>query len=53
MIDDVSITEYHLCCECKYSIDEPDEKGWKTGCLTRGKPNPNGGPCECDYFEGA
>lgn len=54
MTEDISITELHLCSECKYSIDEPDEKthGWKTGCLTRGKPNPSGGPCECNHFEG-
>lgn len=52
-MDDISITELHLCSECKYSIDEPGEKpySWKTGCLTKGKPNPSGGLCKCDYYE--
>ena len=55
MCKDVSITELHLCSECNYCIEVPGSKPgtFEAGCLHgKGKPNPSGGLCECDYFRG-
>lgn len=53
MVEDVIITEYHCCCECKYQISVPGKvEEWESGCLHRhGKPNASGGLTSCEYWE--
>ena len=53
MTTGVSITELHLCSECKLMIEIPGktEGSWEVGCLhKKGKPNPSGGLTECEFF---
>ena len=53
MTEEVTITEYHLCSECKDMIEVPGKKEYEfeVGCLNpKGKPNPTGGLTDCELF---
>lgn len=55
MSEDCTITEYHLCSDCKNMIEVPSRKEYEfeVGCLhPLGKPNPTGGLTDCEHYRG-
>ena len=53
--EDITITEYHLCSDCKDMIEVPANKPYtfEVGCLNpQGKPNPSGGLTDCKLYRG-
>lgn len=55
MSDDVSISEYHCCCDCKSKLSVPvnlDCTRWELICRKKRKEiNHNGGITNCPVFE--
>lgn len=52
---DCTITEYHLCSDCKNMIEVPSKREYEfeVGCLhPLGKPNPTGGLTDCEHYRG-
>lgn len=51
-MEDVEITEYHLCKECEHSLALIYDDNWEVVCLERRKElNKDGGLTDCKLFE--